>query len=119
MYITHKDLCTIKQIELVGNKNFTDISLTLNDDNFILHIVFIANSDIYPFCKALIASLIQNAVSVVILTKYADFPNIFSLDLMAKFSEYSEINNYFFNLFEDLLLPYGCIYYLELVELET
>ena len=52
-------------------------------------------------------------------SKYADFVDVFLSKLAAKLLEYIKINNYAIKLVDDWQSPYGFIYILELVELET
>ena len=51
--------------------------------------------------------------------KYSDFSNIFSSDSAAELPEHTRINNHLINLLGDKQLPYGPIYSLKPVELET
>ena len=51
--------------------------------------------------------------------KYSDFSNVFSSDSAAELLQYIGINNHPINLLDNKQLPYGPIYSLGLVELET
>lgn len=52
------------------------------------------------------------------LLKYTDFVNVFSLDLAAKLSKYTEINDYAINLIDNKQLPYNPIFSLESIKLK-
>lgn len=93
-YIIIRTFLTIKQVELVRKKEFTTTAFDLDNKILIIHIVFLANSNIYLFFKAQVALLIKDEAFIVILFKYADFIDIFSFDLAAKLSEHIKINDY-------------------------
>ena len=52
-------------------------------------------------------------------TEYLDFADVFSLDLASELSEYTRINDHVIELVEGQQPPYGSIYSLKPVELET
>lgn len=52
---------------------------------------------------------------IFVLSKYTNFPNIFSKNLTTKFSKYIRINDYAIDLIKDKLPLYRPIYSLELV----
>ncbi len=51
--------------------------------------------------------------------EYADFADVFSLKLAAELSKHTEINDYTIKLVDDWQPPYGPIYSLRPIELET
>ena len=52
------------------------------------------DADIHPFRRPQIANLIAEKASTKVFIEYADFANVFSLDLASKPPEYTGINNY-------------------------
>lgn len=76
-------------------------------------------SNIHPFHRSSIASLIVKEISTKVCNKYVDFPNIFSSDLTSELSEHTEINNYTIDLVNSQQLHYKPLYSLKPVELET
>lgn len=58
-------------------------------------------------------------IPLAILSEYADFVNIFSLDLVIELLEHTDINNYTIELINGKQSPYSPIYSLELVKLKT
>lgn len=58
MYITIKALPNSKQVKLIGKKEFIAIAFDLDNETFVVHIVFFASSDIYPSYRAQIVSFI-------------------------------------------------------------
>ena len=69
--------------------------------------------------KAQIAHLKANNASSEVLSKYTDFADVFSPKLVAKLPEHTRINDHAIELVDDLQPPYGPIYSLGPVELET
>lgn len=122
LYITAKALFTIKQIEMVGRKEFVVIVLNLENDIFVVYILSLTISDmskIHPFCRAQIASLQVEGTLTTVFPEYLNFLYVFSLKLVAEFLEYTKINNHVINLFDDKKLLYKPIYSLESMKLET
>ena len=56
---------------------------------------------------------------IFVSSKYADFANVFSKNLATKLPEHTEITDYIIDLIESHQSPYGPIYSLRQVELET
>ncbi len=73
----------------------------------------------YPLKRAQIAHLKADEAPTEVLSKYADFADVFSPKLAAELPEYTRINNYAIELVDDQQLPYDPIYSLGPVELET
>ena len=74
---------------------------------------------IQPARAAQIAVLKQNEVLTKVSLKYAHYANIFSFDLAIELSENIGINKHAIKLEKDNQSPYGPIYSLRPVELET
>lgn len=89
---------TIKYVKLVEKKEFVATVLDLDNETFIVYIAFFASSnqsiDNHFFYRVQIASLIVDEIAIVVLFKYADFVNIFSLDFVVKFLKYMKINSH-------------------------
>ena len=73
----------------------------------------------YPSQSPQISALITKKTFTKLLAEYLDFTDIFSPDLAAELFEYVGINNYAIKLVDGQQPPYGPIYSLELVEMET
>ena len=72
---------------------------------------------IYCFYQVQVTSLTSE--ETWILAEYSDFFNVFFSDSMTKLPGYTGINNHFIDLLDYKQPPYGSIYSLGLVELET
>lgn len=57
-YITFETLMTTKHIELVGEKKFAAVAFDLDDKTFMVNIASLTSTDVHPFYRAQIASLI-------------------------------------------------------------
>ncbi len=73
----------------------------------------------HPSRGAQIAHLKADEALSKVPSKYADFGDIFFLKLAVKLPKYTEINDYTIELVDDRQPPYGLIYSLGPVELET
>lgn len=107
---------------LVGKKEFTAADLNLEDKAFMVYIASIVSSSSDPVHSLHQVQIAQQKVDeafIAILSEYADFLDIFSLDLTVKLQEHTGINNHVIKLIDDKPPPYGSIYSLGPVELET
>lgn len=94
LYTTIEILPTTKRVELIRKKEFVDTTLDPDNKTLIIHITFLARTNVYPFYRAQIALLIQNNTPTVVFSKYADFTDIFSIILTTKLLKYTKVNNY-------------------------
>lgn len=120
-YTTIKALSTIKKIKLIGKKEFIAIVLDLDDDAFIIHIIFIVSTSsdlVHLSRRAQIALPKVDEVLIAIPSEYADFANIVSPDLIAELPKHIRIKNHAIRLINDKQPPYKPIYSQGLMELE-
>ena len=75
--------------------------------------------DVHPSWRPQISGLIAEEASTKVPTKYSDFADVFSPDLASELPEHTRINDHAMKLVDGQQPPYGPIYSLELVELET
>lgn len=76
------------------------------------------DSEIHLVCKAQLAFLLTNNISIAIFFKYVDFADVSFLKFAAKLSEHTRINNHLINLVDDQKLSYESIYSLDSVKLK-
>ena len=94
------------------------MTLDENSETFVVYVVsFNLVPGIYPNRKAQIASLLIEKVKM--LDEYLDFLNVFSEEKALVLSERTKLNEHTINLKDGKQPPYGPIYSLGLVELET
>lgn len=81
-------------------KEFAAATFDPNDETFVVYVATLASfsSNIDSSRWAQIVSLKANEAPTVVLFEYADFADIFLLDLATKLLEYTGINNHSINL---------------------
>lgn len=100
-------------------KQFVAVVLDPNNQIFVVHVTFLASSNVYSFCKAQIISLKTDKTLTAILSKYVNVGDIFFPNLTIQLPKHTGINNYVINLMNNQLLLYQPIYNLKLVKLKT
>ena len=118
-------LLTTRRIELVGKKEFVVAAFDPEHETYIIHVAFLSSTPLIAFLNVhhsrepQIFGLIAEKAPTKVLAKYLDFVDVFSLDLVTKLPEYTEIKTHAIDLEESKQPPYGPIYSLRPVELET
>ncbi len=121
-YTTGKVLPTTKQVELIAKKEFAATALDQEHEAFVIHVTGLSvdsGDEVHPLRRAQIAHLKVDETPTKVPSEYADFADIFSPKLVAELSEHTEINDHAIGLVDDWQPPYGPIYSLGPVELET
>ena len=106
----------------MGKKNFVAVILDSEHEAFVVHIAALSvNSDneIHFSKKAQIAYLKVDEALTKTPSKYADFADVFSPKFAAELPKHTRINNHVIKLIDYWQPPYGSIYSLGPVELET
>ena len=99
MYTIAEVLLTIKRVELIKKKEFATVVLDPGDGPFVVHLASISQDlDVHLSWKAHIALLKADKAPTFILSKYANFANIFFKKLAAKLLEHIRIHKYSINL---------------------
>ena len=102
----------------MGKKEFTATVLNLELETFVVHIASLnLVPGIYPDREAQIAFLLTKKVKI--LDKYSDFTNFFSKEKALVLPERTELNKHAIDLENGKQPPYGPIYSLGPIELET
>ena len=117
-------LPTTRRVELVGKKEFAAAALDPEHETYVVHVASLRSTpltslDVHPSREPQISGLIAEEAPTKVPTEYSDFTDVFSLDLVMEFPEYTEINTHAIDLEEDKHPHYGPIYNLGPVELET
>ena len=113
-------LPTTQRVEIIDKREFIAAALNVDSEIFVLHVAALAEPTtipIYLSCQAQVAVLISKETGIS--AEYSNFSNVFSSDSTAKLPEYTRINNHLINLLDNKQSPYGLIYSLGPVELET
>ena len=115
---TTKALPTIRRVKLVRKKEFTAVALDPKHETFVIHIAFLnLVPEIHLDREAQIASLLTEDVKIP--DKYSDFTDIFSEEKALALPERTEFNEHAIDLENGKQPPYGPIYSLGRIELET
>lgn len=86
----------IKRVELVAKKEFAAIALDPEHESFVVYVASLSSTplDIHPSRRLQIADLIAKEALINVSVKYANFVDVFSLDLASKLSKHTRINNH-------------------------
>ena len=123
-YTTKEVLPTTKRVELVGKKKFAAAVLDPEHETYIVHVASLYSTlfrsfDDHPSREPQISGLIVEKAPTKVPAEYLDFADVFFPDLVTKLPEHIEINTHIIDLEEGKQPPYGPIYSLGSVELES
>ena len=123
-YTTKKDLPSTKRVELVGKKKFAATALDPEHEIYVVHVASLSSTslvslNIHPSRKPQISSLIAEEAPTKVPAEYSDFADVFSPDLVSGLPEHTRINDHAIKLVKGQQPPYGPIYSLGPLELET
>ncbi len=108
-------------MELINKREFAKVAMDENFETFVMHMsaLNIAESSIHPSRAAQIAALPWDKAPTKIPAEYSDYADVFSSDLAMELPENTGMNKHTIELIEGKQPPYGLIYALSPVELET
>ena len=126
-YTTEEALPTTRRVKLVGKKEFAAAALDPEYETYVVHVGSISFNtspsssplDVHPFRRPQISGLIIEEAPTKVPAEYSDFANVFFPHLASKLPEPTRINNHAIELVEGQQPPYGPIYSLGAVKLET
>ena len=120
-YTTNKALPITKQVQIVDPKEFVIVALDIDSETFVIHMVIWKGEKMLVHSKkqAQIGTLLFDKASTEVLAEYSNYSNVFSAENTAELSENTGINEHTIELEEDKQPPFGQIYSLGPVELET
>ncbi len=120
-YTVAEALPTTSRVELIDKREFAKAALNRNSETFVMHVsaLDVAELLIHPSRTAQIAALQWDKAPTKIPAKYSDYADIFSSDLAMELPENTGINEHAIELINGKQSPYGPIYALSPVELET
>ena len=117
-YTTAEALPTTKRVELINKKEFAKAALDEKSETFVVHVASLnLTPGIHPDREAQIASLLTKEVKIP--DEYSDFTDVFSEEKALVLPERTEFNEHAIDLEDSKQPPYGPIYSLGPVELET
>ena len=122
-YTTAKALLTTQRMKLINKKEFAAAALDADSETFVVHVTALdiegTNMAVHPFRAAQIGLLKANEASTIVPTKYSDYTDVFSSELAIELPKHISINDHAIELEDGKQPPYGPIYSLGPVELET
>ena len=128
-YTTNKALPTTERVRLVNQKEFVIAALDANSETFVLHVAIRERekmamnpnkkAQIKAQSKVQVGALLFDKAPTEVPAKYSDYSNVFLTENTAELSENTGINKHAIKLEEGKQPPFGPIYSLGLVELET
>ena len=130
-YTVEEALPTTRRVELVGKKEFAAAALDPEHETYVVHVGSVSSDaspsssasqlefDVHPSRRPQISGLIAEEAPTKVPAEYSDFADVFSPDLASELPEHTGINDHAIELVEGQQPPYGPIYSLGPVELET
>ena len=124
-YTAKEALPTTRRVELVGKKEFAAAAIDPEHETYVVYVASLSSTplaslDVHPSRRPQISGLIAEEALTKVPAKYLDFADVFSADLASELPEHTGINDHAIELVESCQqLPYGPIYSLGPVELET
>ena len=136
-YTTYKALPNTERVQLVDPKEFVIAALDAGSETFVMHMAIREREEILVHSEsqaqieaeayidaqgqigAQVGALIFNKAPLKIPAEYSDYSNVFSAENEADLPENTGMNEYAIKLEEGKQPPFGSIYSLGLVELET
>ena len=108
----------------MGKKEFAAAALNPEHEPYVVHVASLSSTplaflNVYPSREPQISGLIAEEAFTKVSAEYSDFADVFSPDLASELPEHTGINNHAIELVEGQQPPYGPIYSLGPVELET
>ena len=120
-YTTRKALSTTEQVPIVDPKEFVIAALDIDSKTFMMHVAIRKQEEILVHSKkqAQMGALLFDKTPTKVLIEYSDCNNVFSAENAAELPENTGINEHAIELEEGKQPPFGPIYSLGPVELET
>ena len=134
-YTTNKAIPTTEQVQLVDSKKFVIAALDADSETFVMHVAIReseempmnpdkktqikAQSGVQMQDRAQVEALLFDKAPTEVPAKYSDYIDVFSTENGAELRENTRINEHTIELEEGKQPPFGPIYSLGPVELET
>ena len=113
----------------MSKKEFAAAALDLEHETYVVYVGLVSSDvspsssplelNIHPSRRPQVSDLIAEEALTKVPAEYSDFVDVFSPDLASELPEHTRINNHAIELVDGQHPPYGSIYSLGLVELET
>ena len=120
-YTTNKALLTTKQVQLVNPEKFVTADLDADSKTFVVYMAIWKREKmlVHSGKKAQIGALLFDKAFTEISAEYSNHSNVFLAQNGAELPENTVVNEHAIKLEKGKQLPFGLIYSLDPVELET
>ena len=120
-YTTNEALPTTEQVQIVNPKEFVIAALNVNSEMFVVHMAIREREEMPVHSKkqAQVEVLLFDEAPTKVPAEYSNYSNVFSAENAAELPENTRINEHAIELEEGKQPPFGPIYSLGPVELET
>ena len=120
-YTTNEALPITKQVQIINKKDFVIVTLDADSEMFVMHMAFWEWEEMSVHSKrqAQVGALLFNQALIKVSAEYSDYSNVFSAEHAAELPENTRMNEHAIKLEEGKQPPFGPIYSLGPVELET
>ena len=128
-YTTKEALQLTRRIELVDKKEFAVAALDPEYETYLVHVGSVSSDtspsfsplklNIHLFRRSQVSVLITEEAPTKVFAEYLDSADVFSPDLASELPEHIKVNDHAIELVDSQQPPYGPIYSLGPVELET
>ena len=120
-YPTNKALPTIEQVQLIDPKEFVIAALDVDSKTFVMYVAIREQKEMPVHSKrqAQVGALLFDEAPTKVPAEYSDYSDVFSAENAAELPENTGMNEHAIELEEGKQPPFGPIYSLGPVELET
>ena len=120
-YTTNEALPTTERVQIVDPKEFIIAALDVDSETFVVHVAIWEREEMPVHSKrqAQVGALLFDEAPTEVPAEYSDYNNVFSAENAAELLENTGINEHAIELEEGKQPPFGPIYSLGPVELET
>ena len=120
-YTINKALLTTKQVQTIDPKKYIIAALDIDSKTFIVYVAIREREQMLVHSKkqAQVGALLFHKAPTKVLAEYSNYNNVFLVENTAELLENTGMNEYSITLKKGKQSPFGPIYSLKLVELET
>ena len=124
-YTTNEALSITEQVQIIDKKDFVIVALDADNKIFVVHVAIReqermpVHSEKQAQIKAHVGALLFNKAPIEVLAEYSNYSDVFSAEHVVELSENTRINEHAIKPKEGKQPPFGSIYSLRSVELET
>ena len=120
-YTTNEALPTTERVQIVDPKEFVIAALDVNSETFVVHVAIREREEmpVHSERQAQVGALLFDEAPTKVPAEYSDYSDVFSAENAAELPENTGMNEHAIELEEGKQPPFGPIYSLGPVELET